>query len=298
MNAVVRLIAWLLALAVVTLPVVAVLNGWLAAGHWPIKRLLVTAEYQRVNAEQLRAAVQPQIGQGYFALDLARVREAVQAVPWVERVEVRKRWPDVLELVVVEHRAYAHWGQDRLLSFQGEVFQVPGAQELQGLPRLSGPNGRVREVIEFYESAQRAFANTGLSISGARVTSRGSWALELSTGAQVMVGRVDAPMAKVQKLVTVLPKILTGEARSVRRIDLRYSNGVAVEWVEKPGLGIGDWGFDEGAIASCNSPETHRQNAMHRINPNPLLTNPGAQALNGGPSPIPNPGSTHPGPHT
>lgn len=234
MNAVIRLFAWLIALAVVALPVVAVLNGWLAAGHWPIQRLLVTAEYQRVNAEQVRAAVQPQIGRGYFALDLARVREAVEAVPWVERVEVRKRWPDVLELVVVEHRAYAHWGQDKLLSYQGEIFQVPGTQGLQGLPRLSGPRGRVREVIDFYESAQRAFAGTGLSVAGARVTSRGSWALELSTGAQVMVGRADAPMAKVQKLITVLPKLLAGEARSVRRIDLRYSNGFAVEWADPP----------------------------------------------------------------
>jgi cell division protein FtsQ len=232
MNAVVRLFAWLIALAVVALPVVAVLNGWLAAGHWPIQRLLVTAEYQRVNAEQVRAAVQPHIGLGYFALDLARVRESVAALPWVERVEVRKRWPDVLELVVIEHRAYAHWGQDKLLSFQGDIFKVPGTQELQGLPRLSGPKTRVREVIEFYESAQRAFAGTGLSVAGARLTSRGSWALELSTGAQVMVGRADAPMAKVQKLIKVLPKLLAGEMRAVRRIDLRYSNGFAVEWAE------------------------------------------------------------------
>ncbi len=230
MNALVRLFAWLLALVVVALPVVAVLNGWLAADHWPIRRLLVTAEYQRVNADQVRAAVQTQIGRGYFAVDIAQVREAVAALPWVERAEVRKRWPDVLELVIVEHRAFAQWGEDRLLSYQGEIFSAPGAGDLQGLPKLAGPKTRVQDVIAFYRDSQRAFTGTGLDVTGAKLTSRGAWTLELSTGAQVVVGRVPQPMARVEKLVSVLPKLLAGEARDAARIDLRYANGFSVQW--------------------------------------------------------------------
>jgi cell division protein FtsQ len=237
MNAAIRLFAWLLSLIVVALPVVAVLNGWLAADQWPIKRLLVTAEYQRVDGDQVRAAVQPQIGRGYFAVDLARVRETVAALPWVERVEVRKRWPDTLELVIVEHRAFAHWGDSKLLSYQGEIFEAPDAGQLQGLPKLAGPKGRVEEVIAFYRDSQRAFEGTGLDVVGARLTSRGSWTLELSSGAQVMVGRVPQPLAKVQKLVSVLPQLLTGEARTANRIDLRYTNGFAVQWAQPAAAG-------------------------------------------------------------
>ena len=39
MNALLRILAWLLAVALVALPVVAVLNGWVGAGHWPLSRL-------------------------------------------------------------------------------------------------------------------------------------------------------------------------------------------------------------------------------------------------------------------
>ena len=54
MNAMLRILAWLLAVALVALPVVAVLNGWVGAERWPLSRLRVTGEFERVQAEQLK----------------------------------------------------------------------------------------------------------------------------------------------------------------------------------------------------------------------------------------------------
>ena len=107
MNAAIRVLAWSIALLLVTLPVVAILNGWLAADRWPIERLRLTAEYQRVSGEQVRTAVASQLGRGFFAVDLAEVQQAVAALPWVERVEVRKRWPDLPILVLTQIRSPA-----------------------------------------------------------------------------------------------------------------------------------------------------------------------------------------------
>ena len=53
MNALLRISAWLLALALVALPVVAVLNGWVGAERWPLSRLRVTGQFERVH-HQLR----------------------------------------------------------------------------------------------------------------------------------------------------------------------------------------------------------------------------------------------------
>ena len=53
MSGLIRVFAWLLALGLAALPVVAVLNGWMAPDRWPIRHLQVTAEYQRVSAEQV-----------------------------------------------------------------------------------------------------------------------------------------------------------------------------------------------------------------------------------------------------
>ena len=229
MNGAIRLVAWLLALLLVALPLVAVVNGWVAADHWPIQRLRLTAEYERVSAEQVRAAVAPQLGRGFFAIDLAEVRAALAALPWVEQVEVRKRWPDLIEVTLREHRAYARWGADRLLSDRGLLFSAEGQDLLQGLPELDGPDARVADVVALHARAQKIFAGTGLSVRGLRLSARGSWSLRLSNEARVVIGRAE-PEPRLQRLVRVLPQLIAGEARAFERIDLRYTNGFAVRW--------------------------------------------------------------------
>src|SRR5690606_488497 len=49
MTAVLRILAWLLAVALVALPVVAVVNGWIGADRWPLTRLRVHGEFERVD---------------------------------------------------------------------------------------------------------------------------------------------------------------------------------------------------------------------------------------------------------
>lgn len=231
MNAIIRLLAWSLALALVVLPMVAILNGWIAGERWPIQRLRLTAEYERVSAEQVRGAVAPQLGRGFFALDLAEVRRAVSALPWVEQVEVRKRWPDAIEITLREHRAYARWGADRLLSDRGQLFTASGLELLQGLPQFEAPESRVADVVALHREAQRLFTGTGIAVTGVRLSARGSWSLVVGNGARIVVGRAD-PLPRLQRLVRVLPQLLAGESRRFERIDLRYTNGLAVSWID------------------------------------------------------------------
>jgi cell division protein FtsQ len=234
MNAAIRMLAWSIALLLVALPVVAILNGWLAADRWPIERLRLTAEYQRVSGEQVRTAVASQLGRGFFAVDLAEVQRAVATLPWVERVEVRKRWPDLIEITVHEHRAFARWGADRLLSDHGALFTAPGLEQVQGLPQLEGPDARVQDVVSLYSESQKIFAGTPVTVTGVRLSARGSWSLTLSDGARIVVGRAE-PQPRLQRLVRYLPTLLGGETRSFDRIDLRYTNGFAVRWLPAPG---------------------------------------------------------------
>jgi cell division protein FtsQ len=283
MNGVVRIAAWILALALVVLPVVAVLNGWFASDRWPIERLRLTAEFERVSAEQVKTAVDSHLGRGFFAIELGEVRSTVMSLPWVERVEVRKRWPDLLEITVHEHRAFARWGKDRLLSDHGELFTAPGIESLQGLPALAGPDGRVADVVALYRMAQTTLSGTGLAVTGTRLSARGSWSLMLGNGARVVIGRAD-PEPRLQRLVRFLPTILTGETRQFERIDLRYTNGFAVRWVVEPGVENRESGIVEERSPAAAA---HRVNQLlidsHWI---PMRTLPNSQF------PIPNPGST------
>src|SRR5690606_8609803 len=70
MSAFLRIAAWVIAVALVALPVVAVLEGWIGADRWPLRTLRVAGTLERVDEQQLRAAVLPHARKGFFAIRL------------------------------------------------------------------------------------------------------------------------------------------------------------------------------------------------------------------------------------
>ena len=228
-----RVLAWMLAITLIALPIVGVLQGWFAADRWPVRQLQVQGELSHVSGEELKNAVAPSLRAGFFALDLDRVRTAVAALPWVAQVEARKRWPDTLELRVLELHPVAHWGEGRLLGGDDRLFVVPGADAVPNLPHLAGPDDRVAEVIAFYGEAQRDFAPFHLPVDSVELSERGSWTLVLANGASIVIGR-DAPGQRLARFIAVMPKLLGGRAAGFTYADLRYSNGFAVKWADAP----------------------------------------------------------------
>ena len=155
------------------LPVVALLNGWVASERWPLRTLRVQGSLHNVDEQLLRATVLPYAKRGFFAVPLEQAQEAVARLPWVERAEVRKHWPDVLEVRVVEHRPFARWGNDQLLSEHGRLFPVNGIRVPAKLPTLGGPATRVHDVVALYNESRALFASTGRDVRALRLDARG-----------------------------------------------------------------------------------------------------------------------------
>ncbi len=241
MSSLLRIVAWMLALALVALPVVAAVNGWIGAERWPLTRLRVHGEFERVDPAMLRTVVLPFAARGFFAVRLDEAQQAIERLPWVERAEVRKRWPDIIEILVVEHRPFARWGNDRLLSVQGRLFPIPKGLALDRLPRLSGPDTQVPEVVALYNESRSLFAPLGLEVSGLAMDRRGSWSMVLDNGTQVVVGRADT-RPRLGRFARMLPQLLASNTRPLRRADLRYTNGFSLSWQEEQGTGTREAG--------------------------------------------------------
>ena len=230
MNAVLRILAWTLAIALVAAPVVAVLQGWIAGDRWPMRTLAVQGEFRQVDEQAVRAAVMPLVGSGFFAVDLDDVRRAVAALPWVERVEVRKRWPDRLEVTLHEHTPVARWGEGRMLSEDGALFAAPPGAGA-GLPLFEGPEARAGELMAVHGIARPLFLPLGLRVDTVRLSARGSWSLVLDDGTRIEAGRGD-PQARLARFARMLPQLRVDPARRIDRADLRYTNGFAIVWNE------------------------------------------------------------------
>ncbi|WP_407354103.1 cell division protein FtsQ/DivIB [Luteimonas sp. R10] len=248
MTTLLRIIAWALALALVALPVVAVLQGWIGSERWPLRTLRVVGQVERVEDRALREAVLPFARHGFFAMRLSDAQAAVARLPWVERAEVRKRWPDVVEVRIVEHRPFARWGEDRLLSEQGRLFPLAGIDPPPQLPLLHGPDARVADVVALYNEARVLFTPSGYQVRRLALDERGSWSLTLSNGTEVTVGSQQA-RTRLERFARLLPRLLHQKTTPLRRADLRYTNGFALTWGDQETGGTGT-----GATAASAAP--------------------------------------------
>ena len=58
----------------------------------PITNLVVEGTFQRVTPIQVEAAVAEGLKSGFLTVDLGALRERVQALDWVDRANVGRRW--------------------------------------------------------------------------------------------------------------------------------------------------------------------------------------------------------------
>jgi len=206
--------------------------GIVANDRWPIRWLEVDGNFQRVSAEQLRASLTPLISSSFFTINLKALRDAADRISWVSSVQVQKRWPDTIVVKVDEFMPFAHWNQGSLISSQGEVFSVPEADTIQGLPWLHGPDNQLMLVLDKWTKFNDELAVEGLEIQQLELDQRGAWSMILTNGTTIHLGR-DDPFDRLQRLMNSWVELLRDRVAPPRDVDLRYSNGFAVNWPEK-----------------------------------------------------------------
>ena len=186
----------------------------------------------RRRAETARDVL-PYAAQGFFAVRLDDAQVAVAKLPWVQHAEVRKRWPDVVEVRIVEHRPFARWGKDRLLSEQGQLFPVAGAMRAEGLaatrwsrqPRVrsGGALQRIARVVRARRHRRaRLDAGSPRQLVAAAVRRH-----------RVLVGNSEARL-RLTRFARLLPQLLSQKQLPLARADLRYTNGFALSWTAAP----------------------------------------------------------------
>lgn len=195
----------------------------------PLRAIELEGDFKQVDAAQIRDALSGVELGGLFSVDVVQVRQLTEALPWVEHVTVSRKWPDTLRLSVFEHKAVAVWGGDGLLDTKAVQFAATKESFPAGLPVFRGPDGQELVVLRTYQDMNRLLAPVGLSIKELDMDARRAWRVELDNGIELMLGRVDRER-QLLRFIHVYPKTLSVKAARIKRVDLRYTNGFAVEW--------------------------------------------------------------------
>jgi len=221
-----------LALVVFT---VAALQLLLRSALFPLREMTVRGDLAHTSRAEIEQAAHGRVGGNFFAVDLAQVRTALEGLPWVRRVEVRRVWPDRLEARLEEHVALARWAAGGLVNVQGERFA--GASEA-ALPQFAGPAGSEAEVTRRYRRFVEILAPLAAAPGRVALSPRYAWRLRLDDGLAIELGR-DAPNdpveARLARLVAAWPQTLARMSMKHEHVDLRYPNGFALRLAQAQG---------------------------------------------------------------
>lgn len=195
----------------------------------PIKHVTVEGEFEYVDKQNLVSAVKPYTRGGFLNVDVAKIRQAGEALPWVRNIQVRRIWPDSLHLIVEEQVAIAQWKEEELVNKQGEVFSPSSTTMPAGLPQLSGPDSSHLLLTKRYIAMNIALKANHLSIQHLVMDKRRAWHMELNNGLQVMLGREDSEQ-RFKRFLSVYQNSLLSYKTQIAEIDMRYPNGFSVLW--------------------------------------------------------------------
>jgi cell division protein FtsQ len=219
-----------LLLVAVVLAAVLGLDYVLRATTFPVRSVSFEGEFKHVDQQQLADALVKLVSGNIFLLDLDAIKARAEGVPWVHQASVRRRWPDGVHIRFTEQVLVARWGARAWVNADGEAVDLQGRPGVDGLPQLDGPPGMQYGVLEHYRGLSSILAPAGLRVVELRLSARRTWEILLDNGVALVVGK-EEPEAKVARFARLYPTALAARSEQIKQVDLRYSNGFAVEWL-------------------------------------------------------------------
>lgn len=210
----------------------------LAAGVFGFYRVMTDAQIAALNIagarsdaerSQVLAHVSPAVTENYFTSDLRAIRDRALELSWVDRVVVSRAWPNAIRVRVMPRNAIARWGTGRLLSDSGDVFTEVAPRNYQNLPLLHGPVSQSKMMMRRYNEINQLFLPAGIRLKELYLTERMTWFMQFDSGLRIIVDQ-DQTMSKLQRLSHLAHNDLKPVWPNIAAIDLRYRNGLAIQW--------------------------------------------------------------------
>lgn len=221
---------WLIVLSIFALILVIRLIMMVIADpqYFPIHVLKIKAPYQYLSRDNIQEMIAPYMNQSFLTLSNEKIQEDFKKNPWVEKINVKKIWPDRVIVQIMERFPVAFW-DNMLLSDKGVLFKPEKMDFFSEIPRFQGPPHQQKEVLHIFKKLSKLLLANDLFIKELRLRDNQSWELTLSNGVIIKLGKKDIE-ARLKRFCEVYPKWFATSFERVSSVDLRYPHGIAVSW--------------------------------------------------------------------
>jgi cell division protein FtsQ len=202
----------------------------------PINSIEVVGELHGLKLGDLETAISSYVQSGFFSVDVNGIKAVAEQLPWAKTVSVRRVWPDKLQIEVTEQNAIARWKDDYIINEYGFIFKPDKEDMPAGIARLDGPEGSHLYLLEHYQHMQTILSPLSLQIAELSVDDRRAMRVQLKNGLELFVGKVRGlqdSTGLMTRFAQVYQRALQGKSKDIVSVDLRYTNGISVQWKQK-----------------------------------------------------------------
>ncbi len=220
---------WLLMIVACMVLIVGMFGLYKLITNAKVATLQIVGADSAIEKQQLMQHLAPIVKDNYFTSDLELIRDQALQISWVDRVVVSRAWPNSIRVRVMPRHAIARWGTGRLLSDGGEIYTEAVVTNHSQLPLLHGPLSQSKVMMRRYNEINQLFIPVNLRLKELYLTERMTWFMQFDSGLRVIVDQ-DQTMSKLQRLSHLAQTDLKPVWPKIAAIDLRYRNGLSIQW--------------------------------------------------------------------
>lgn len=209
------------------------------AAHRPIAQVHIEGDFLFISKEKIQNLLTQRLQGDFVDINLKDVKAAIEANAWVNRVTIQRTWPDSLKVSIFEERPIARWGNSGFINREGKLIKAEIGSLLDKLPQLSGIEAKSAELTQNYLLFTKLLSKSQLKVAGLSVDEKYSWEILLDQNIRLKLGQGDI-QKKLENFLFIYEKYLKNESlviaensqKRIKAIDMRYDQGMAVQWEE------------------------------------------------------------------
>lgn len=198
-----------------------------------IQELKIKGKFRYLEPVDVDAILRTQELGNFFSVELDSLKSKVEEMEWVESADIRRQWPNALNVSIVEHQPAMRWGDDKWVSTSGSIIALPNNIGGVNVITLNGDEAQSKHILLQATRWKKEFANDGLELRKTKLSSSQAWTLrlyyaEFDSEFDLLLGSEDVA-ERLARFKVLFNEQLKFSEYALTRVDARYPDGLAVK---------------------------------------------------------------------
>lgn len=204
-----------------------------------IDQLKIKGKFRYMDPNEIQTVVLERPIGNFFSVDLEDIKRRIETLPWVQYAQVRREWPDALQVSVGEHRPVMRWQKDQWVNASGEVIDVPNVTvNVKNPIVLSGNEDDAQLILHNAFLWQKRLSKDGLDLRGVSLSGSHAWTLAIhhalsDSTFDLLLGRTSANL-RLERFRSLFDKRFSNANQRLHKVDARYPDGLAINATPVP----------------------------------------------------------------